>query len=553
MSFLVATPEMVSAAAGSLAGIGSTLNEATSAAAGSTTSVAAAGADDVSTAISRLFGLYGQQFQTLSARAATFHNEFSNLLSGGAAAYLDTEIANAASAMSAPAAATDPILGGLGPILGGGGGGGILGGLLGGSPLGGLLGGSPLGSIFSGVGQQIGSFLTAQWDGFEIRLLPALFASSATISAAGDPWQALFANTGANLQTIFNDWISDPFPVLHQVISNQNGYAYIVGTGLATQLQNFPTTLANIPANIQIGIQGTSTFAPAMQSFINQQNSYNQTINAGLQKAGADLQKTFPVFEYDMGMAGQSLVTGDYHGAVQDVPRAFLNLFLSGVDINVIGVDPSNPLLLNAPSYTVEGPAGDLLPVASIAAAQEQSLINLLPPGSIPAQMAQNFVSALNTSTLPLGFAIIGPPIAALDGLATGATVFGAALQTGNGVAAIGALADMPAYALNGFLNGQTVIDLTIPVTETVTIAAIPPLLPSITFVPANTPIVVHMPFCGILTPPQPISATLDVSEGVGQPVQVVNVTLGGTQYGGLIPELVNFIPRQIASTISPK
>jgi hypothetical protein len=61
--------------------------------------------------------------------------------------------------------------------------------------------------------------------------------------------------------------------------------------------------------------------------------------------------------------------------------------------------------------------------VASISAAQEQSLINLLPPGSIPAQMAQNFVSALNTSTLPLGFAIIGPPIAALDGLATGATV----------------------------------------------------------------------------------------------------------------------------------
>jgi hypothetical protein len=85
--------------------------------------------------------------------------------------------------------------------------------------------------------------------------------------------------------------------------------------------------------------------------------------------------------------------------------------------------------------------------VSSISAAQQQSLIKLLPPGSIPTRMAQNFVSALNTSTLPLGFAIIGPPIAALDGLATGATVFGAVLQTGNGVAAVGALADMPAYA----------------------------------------------------------------------------------------------------------
>ncbi|HTY29927.1 PE family protein [Mycobacterium sp.] len=538
MPFLVATPEMLTAAAGNVAGIGSALNEATSAAAGSTTSITAAAADEVSTAISRLFGLYGQQFHAVSAQAAAFHSEFLSLLKGGATAYLDTEMANAAGA-----AATDPILGGLGPILGGGGGGGVLGG---------LLGGNPVGSIFSGVSQQIGSFLTARWDGFEIRLLPALFADSATISAAGDPWQALFANTGANLQTIFNDWMSDPFPALRQVISNQNGYAHTVGTVVANQLQNFPTTLANIPANIQISIQGTSTFVPAMQSFINQQNSYNQATNAALQKFGADLQKTFPAFERDMGMAGDSVMTGDYHGAVEAVPRAFLDLFLSGIDIKVIGVDPSNPSLLSAPSYTVEGPAGDLLPLASISAEQQQSLVNLLPPGSIPAQMAQNFVNAFNTTTLPLGFAIIGPPIATLDGLATGATVFGAALQTGNGVAAIGALVDMPAYALNGFLNGQTVIDLTIPVTETVTIGAIPPLLPGITIVPANTPIVVHVPFCGILTPPQPVSATLDVSEGVGQPVQVVNVTLGGTEFGGLVPELVNFMPRQIAEAIAP-
>ncbi|MCV7092713.1 PE family protein [Mycobacterium interjectum] len=543
MSFLVAAPEMMSAAAASLAGIGSTLNEATSAAAGSTTSVAGPGADDVSTAISRLFGLYGQRFQALSAQAATFHNQFSKLLNGGAAAYLGTEIANAATAMGAPAAAADPILGGLGPILGGGGGGGILGG---------LLGGSPLGSIFSGIAPQIGSILTAQWHGIEIRLLPALFASSTTISAAGDPWQALFANTGANLQTIVNDWKSDPFPALRQVISNQNGYADIVGTGVAAQLQNFPTALANIPANIQIGIQGTSTFAPTMQAFINQENSYNQAINAGLENFGADLQKTLPDFEYDMGMAGQSLVTGDYHGAVQGIPRAFLNLFLSGVDIKVVGVDPTNPLLLSAPSYTVEGPAGDLLPLASISAAQQQALVNLLPPGSIPAQMAQHFVSALNTSTLPLGFAIIGPPIAALDGLATGATVFGAALQTGNGVAAVGALADLPAYTLNGFLNGQTVIDLTIPVTETVTIGAIPPLLPGITIVPANTPIVVHMPFDGILAPPQPISATLEVETGTPLQPQLVTISLGGTEFGGLIPELVNFMPRQIAEAIAP-
>ncbi|OBI92216.1 PE domain-containing protein [Mycobacterium sp. 1245805.9] len=543
MSFLVATPEMVSAAAASLAKIGTTLGEATSAAAGSTTSVVAAGADDVSAAISRLFGLYGQRFQALIAQAATFNNEFSNLLNDGAAAYLGTEIANAANAIGAPAAATDPILGGLGPILGGGGGGGGV--------LGGLLGGNPLGSVFSGAGQQIGSFLTAQWDGIQVRLLPSLFAAGTTASQAGGPWQMLFANTSANLQTIGNDWMSDPFPALRQVISNQNGYAQMVGSVVSSQLQNFPTTLANVPANIQISIQGTSTFVPAMQGFINEQNSYNAAIDAGLQKVVADLQKTFPVFENDLNMAGNSVMTGDYHGAVQAVPRAFLDLFLSGIDINAIGVDPTNPMLLSAPSYTVQGPAGDLIPLQSIAAAQEQSLVRLLPPGSIPQQMAQHFVSAINTTTLPLGFAIIGPPIAALDGFATGATVFGAALQSGNGVAAIGALVDLPAYTLNGFLNGQVVIDLTIPVTETITIGAIGPL-PATTIVAANTPIVVHMPFAGILAPPQQISATLEVETGTPlQPPQLVTITLGGTEFGGLIPELVNFMPRQIAEAIA--
>ena len=88
--------------------------------------------------------------------------------------------------------------------------------------------------------------------------------------------------------------------------------------------------------------------------------------------------------------------------------------------------------------------------------------------------------------------------------------------------------------------------------TETVTIGAVPPLLPGITIVAANTPVVVHMPFCGILTPPQPLSATLDVSEGIGEPVQVVTLTVGGTEFGGLIPELVNSMPRQIAQVIAP-
>ena len=91
MSFVIA-PEIVLGAVGKLADIGSTLGEATAAAAGPTTSVATAAADEVSHALSQLFGTYGQQFQAVSAQAAAFHSEFVGLLNGGVAAYLNTEI-----------------------------------------------------------------------------------------------------------------------------------------------------------------------------------------------------------------------------------------------------------------------------------------------------------------------------------------------------------------------------------------------------------------------------------------------------------------------------
>jgi hypothetical protein len=47
MSFVIATPEFVTAAAGDLANIGSTLSEANAAAAASTTGVLAAAEDEV--------------------------------------------------------------------------------------------------------------------------------------------------------------------------------------------------------------------------------------------------------------------------------------------------------------------------------------------------------------------------------------------------------------------------------------------------------------------------------------------------------------------------
>ena len=57
--------------------------------------VAAAAQDEVSAAISALFGGYGQEFQAAGAQATLFHDRFVQALSSGAGAYAAAEAANA--------------------------------------------------------------------------------------------------------------------------------------------------------------------------------------------------------------------------------------------------------------------------------------------------------------------------------------------------------------------------------------------------------------------------------------------------------------------------
>ena len=98
MSFVFAVPDVVSTAATDLAGIGSTLTQANSAAAAQTTEVAAAGADEVSGAVAAFFAAHGQGYQALGAHVAAFHDQFVQALKAGAGAYAGTEAANAAAA-----------------------------------------------------------------------------------------------------------------------------------------------------------------------------------------------------------------------------------------------------------------------------------------------------------------------------------------------------------------------------------------------------------------------------------------------------------------------
>jgi hypothetical protein len=109
MSFVTVAPEFVSQAAADLEGIGSALSSANAAAAAPTTGVIAPGADEVSLAITALFGTHARQYQALSAQAATFHSQFVSMLNAGAGSYVSTDVANAqqglVNALNAPSRA----------------------------------------------------------------------------------------------------------------------------------------------------------------------------------------------------------------------------------------------------------------------------------------------------------------------------------------------------------------------------------------------------------------------------------------------------------------
>lgn len=94
MSLLRVVPEAVATASSNLESVGSTLRSASDAAMRRTTAIAPPGADEISSAITRLFGSHGQEFAAVNARASVFHAEFVKLLNGGALQYVNAEIAN---------------------------------------------------------------------------------------------------------------------------------------------------------------------------------------------------------------------------------------------------------------------------------------------------------------------------------------------------------------------------------------------------------------------------------------------------------------------------
>jgi len=94
MSFVTTTPEALASAADALHGIGAALRDENAAAAGPTTGVIPAAADEVSALTATQFAAHAHMYQAVSAQAAVIHEMFVNTLGTSASSYAATEAAN---------------------------------------------------------------------------------------------------------------------------------------------------------------------------------------------------------------------------------------------------------------------------------------------------------------------------------------------------------------------------------------------------------------------------------------------------------------------------
>lgn len=92
MGLIYVRPQQLVDAAGELESLGVGVEDATFAAAGPTTSMLSAGADQVSAAIAELFSSHGQWYQSVAAQAQEFHNAFAQAVAASGSSYYNAEV-----------------------------------------------------------------------------------------------------------------------------------------------------------------------------------------------------------------------------------------------------------------------------------------------------------------------------------------------------------------------------------------------------------------------------------------------------------------------------
>nr|VTP03673.1 hypothetical protein BIN_B_05199 [Mycobacterium riyadhense] len=277
----------------------------------------------------------------------------------------------------------------------------------------------------------------------------------------------LLVNTISNLQTISTTWITDPAPFLVQVGNNLGGYA-------------------------QLSV-------------------------SSLQNSAGSLVASFQELPTYLHAALQDLLAGNISGALHETVTGLVNLVFTGVSLS-----GSNPFIV-----VVHGALGDLVPITVIPNSIWTNVAN------VGAVVTDTTVSLTVVSMSPFQADLVfGLPVALLldslgspvsTAIATGQSVtsFVDAVQTGNLQGAVGVLVDAPANILNGFLNGQHTVPLTIR--------------------GFGFDITANIPFDGILAPMRPVTGTVPL---------IGDVTFGGTPVGGIVPAVVQWAPEQLAQAI---
>lgn len=289
--------------------------------------------------------------------------------------------------------------------------------------------------------------------------LPALPPADAMLSASGladvlDPYSQLFTNTFDNLQNIVLGISADPLPFVQQVLANQLGYS--------------------------------------------------NTVETAFNNAAADLDKGMADFAAGLQTAFEALGSGDVVGALSEAQTALQNLLVSltlTVVLDPVGVEGD-----------LGGPLGDLLPILTIPQDMADNLghlVSALTDTSIFVGLQQPLTDHLGLP-LVLFFAALGPLITTVNALsATGQEVVDD-LQSGDLLAALGAVVDAPANLADAFLNGHATIDP------------------------------------GGLGLPLPVSGILGGLEGIS----FGGNDLDGTPLGGLFSVLLELLPQQLAEAI---
>ncbi|OBK12508.1 hypothetical protein A5636_10775 [Mycobacterium asiaticum] len=327
-----------------MAGIRSALTEVSETVAASTTSIAPAAADEISAAIARVFGQFGEEFQAISTRTQAFHGQFLRALNSSVAAYLNSETAIVESLLAAAA----PAAAGALPAAS------ILDGLTGALNPGGLLGG--LGLLTGGLpGLPALPNLNALLPGL---IGPAPGPTPVSLAAITGPYERLVSNTINNLQSLGNGLAANPFPFLRQFITNQSNYGHIIATAFSDAGQHLSagagaaTILADLAPIASIPARIGQNFVNVLSTLTDFSYSVGTNINpltVGLNQLGTmELGAAFFGFPIALGIdaIGSPITTGS---AIVSVASAFGSAIQSGDGFGALVA------VLTAPAVVTDG------------------------------------------------------------------------------------------------------------------------------------------------------------------------------------------------------